>query len=298
MKKLKHIIEFLAIILPMPFLVLIPYRLRIIIGGLLGLIAYYCYRKRRAIALGNIKESFPDMKREWHRMICRNSFGHFGKTAMEFIQLMRYNKIFADKYIELEGKAYIDEALNKGKGIIGICPHLGNWEMVAAYISSIGYPVSVIMKRQSNHYMNRFIEEIRSKLNLGLIYKSKSGFLISRALKRNNIIGFVADQDAGRNGIFVNFFNRPASTALGPARFASLYKSPVMLFLGIRKKKGRFTIIVTPALEFDYNKADATDETNALFKNTELWVTKTEEYIKEYPDQYFWMHRRWKTKPG
>jgi Kdo2-lipid IVA lauroyltransferase/acyltransferase len=292
MKKIKYLIEFLAVIAILPVLTLIPYKLRLKVGAYLGLIIYYIYIKRREIAFTNISESFPDLSQVQNERICRESFRHFGMSVMEFIQLRRFNKRFIDKYISIVGEEYIQKALAQNKGLVGICPHLGNWEYVAAYIAGRGYPVSVIMKRQSNRYVNNLIEKLRMSFGMELIYKSKAGFPVLRALKKNRIVAFVADQDAGRNGIFVNFMGRPASTAQGPARFALSSNSSAIIFTGVREKDGKIKIIISPPLNFDYNK----ENKSAVYHNTGKWTKAIEEYIKQYPEQYFWMHRRWKTR--
>jgi Kdo2-lipid IVA lauroyltransferase/acyltransferase len=291
MKKLKHIIEYLAVILTLPFLSLIPYRLRIKIGEYLGLAVYYIYKKRKLIAFDNILKSFPNMTHTGQKKLCRESFRHFGMSVMEFIQLKKFDDKFIKDYISIEGEEYIKEAFAQGKGIIGICPHLGNWEFVAAYIALRGNPLSVIMKRQSNSYINSLIEKLRLSFNMELIYKSKAAFPVIRALKKNRIVAFVADQDAGKNGLFVEFLGRQASTAQGPARFALSYNSPAMIFTGIRQKKGKLKIIISPILKFDYHS----NKMSAIYNNTELWTKAIEGYIKKYPEQYFWVHRRWKT---
>jgi Kdo2-lipid IVA lauroyltransferase/acyltransferase len=292
MKQIKYITELLAIII-LPVFFIIPYRLRIKIGGYMGLIIYYLYKRRRDIAFENICGSFPDLSTDRHNELCRNSFRHFGISITEFIQLIRFSDKFMDKYISIEGEGYIKEALAKGNGIIGISPHMGNWEFIAAYVASKGYPLSVIMKRQSNPYVNNLIAGLRRSFSMQLIYKSSAGFSALKALKQNRIVAFVADQDAGKNGIFIDFLGRPASTAQGPARFAVACKSPVMIFIGVREKNGKLKIIITPELEFDYIKKNSHEN---IYNNTKKWSEKIEESIKKYPEQYFWMHRRWKTK--
>ena len=292
MKRIKHIIEYLFVIILIPFLIIIPYNIRIKIGRHLGLALYYAYKKRRDIAFENIFKSFPGMSKKWHTSICKKSFKHFGIIAMEFIQLFRFSNKFIRKHILIEGEEHIKEALARGRGIIGLCPHLGNWEFVAACIALKGYPVSVIMKKQSNPFINQIIEKLRSSFNVECIYKSKAGFPVIRALKRNRIVAFVADQDAGKNGLFLKFLGRSASTAQGPARYAISNNSPALIFTGI-KEGNTFKIFISQSLNFDYNKNNLK---SAVTNNTSVWTKKIEEYIKKYPEQYFWMHRRWKSK--
>jgi len=292
MKRIKHIIEFILVISMVPFLIIIPYNIRIKIGEYLGLVLYFVYKRRRDIAIENISNSFREMSREWHINICKKSFIHFGIIAMEFVQLFRFNNKFIKKNIIIEGEENLKEALWKGRGIVGICPHLGNWEFVAACIALKGYPVSVIMKRQSNPFINKIIEELRSSFNMECIYKSNAGFPVIRALKKNRIVAFVADQDAGKNGLFLKFLGRSASTAQGPARYAISNNSPALIFTGI-KEGNTFKIFISQSLNFDYNKNNLK---SAVTNNTSVWTKKIEEYIKKYPEQYFWMHRRWKSK--
>jgi len=292
MKKIKHLIEYFFVIILLPLFSIIPYRLRTRAGGVMGVLIFYLYRKRRNVALENISKSFPEKNKNWHWKLCRLSFKNLGISSMEFLQLPRMNENFIDKYFEVEGEQFFKMALENRRGLIAICPHLGNWEFVAAYFGIKGYPLSVIMKRQSNPYVNRIIAKYRKAMNLELIYKNKAGFAVLRGLKRNRIIGFVADQDAGKNGIFIDYFGRPASTAQGPSRFALAYQTPACVVIGVRKAGGRFKIIVSPFLDFSYNR---NSQAEAIYCNTALWVGKTEEFIREYPEQYFWVHRRWKT---
>lgn len=293
MKKIKYIMEYSLFLIFYPLLSSIPYRLRLKIGEGLGIAVYSLYKKRKFIALENIRQSFPEKSEDWHIDLCRESFRHFGISAMEFLQLKRFNKSFIKKYITIEGEEYISEALSRNKGIIGICPHLGNWEFVAAFTGLQGYPLSSIMKKQSNPYTNKIIENLRKSFNMELIDKKKAGFQVLRALKRNRIVAFVADQDAGRHGIFVSFFGRLASTAQGPARFALSNSSPALVFAGIREGKGKFRIIVSPIQDFVYDREN-TD--NSVMKNTILWTARIEDVVRRFPEQYFWMHRRWHTR--
>lgn len=292
MKKIKHLIEYLAIITLLPLFSIIPYRVRLKIGSFLGIALYYLYRKRRVIALTNISYAFPDKDKTWQRDICKRSFRHLGKNAMEFIELPKLNEKFLKKNFIIEGEEHFVEALKRGKGLIVIGPHLGNWEFIAGYFGMKGYPATVIMKRQSNPYLNRMIEKFRRNLNMGLIHKKDARNEVPKALDGNMLVGFAADQDAGNRGIFVNFLGRPASTARGPARFAISNQSPAVLIVGFREKNERCRIKISPFLEFDYN----TESEDAMLRNTEIWTKKAEEYIRRYPDQYLWAHDRWKTK--
>jgi KDO2-lipid IV(A) lauroyltransferase len=292
MKRIKHLIEYIAVITLLPLLSIIPYRIRLKIGSLLGIILYYLYRKRRIVALNNISHAFPEKDKKWQRRICKSSFRHLGKNAMEIIQLPKLNEKFLKKNFLIEGEENFVEALNRERGLIVIAPHLGNWEFIAGYFGMKGYPVTAIMKRQSNPYLNRMIEKYRTNLNIGLIHKREARREVPKALKSNMLVGFVADQDAGNRGVFINFLGRPASTARGPAIFAIRNQSPAVLIVGFREKDQRCRIKISPFLDFDYKRGSK----EAIVTNTQIWTEKAEEYIRRYPDQYLWAHDRWKTK--
>ncbi len=292
MKRIKHLIEYIVVIILMPLLTIIPYRIRLKIGSVLGIIIYYLYRRRRIIALNNISHAFPDKDKKWQRRICKSSFRHLGKNAMEYVQLPKLNEKFLKKNFLTEGEEHFVEALNRRRGLIVIVPHLGNWEFILGYVGLKGYPATVIMKRQSNPYLNRMIERYRTNLNMGLIYKRDARKGVQKALKDNMIVGFAADQDAGNRGVFVDFLGRPASTAKGPAIFAIRNQSPAVLLVGYREKDQRCRIKISPFLDFDYNRGSK----EAILTNTQIWTKKAEEYIRHYPEQYLWAHDRWKTK--
>lgn len=294
MRTLKHLLEFAAVMTLLPLFSIIPYRLRLKIGSLLGTLAYYLYRPRRSIALENLSYAYPDRDARWLRSVCRRSFQHLGMNAMEFIQLPKLNEKFMKKYFHIEGEEYFVKALESGRGLIVIGPHLGNWEFIAGYFGMKGYPATVIMKRQSNPYLNRMVEKYRSNLNLGLIHKKDAREEVPRALlDQNLLVGFAADQDAGNRGVFVDFLGRPASTAKGPARFAISCQSPAVMIIGYREKNSTCRIKISSFLPFDYS-TDSPEST--ILKNTEIWTQKAEEYIRKYPEQYLWAHDRWKTK--
>ncbi len=293
MRRLKHLLEYTAVITLLPLLSIIPYRLRLKIGSFLGTLTYYLYRHRRVIALENLSYAYPDKDRKWQHAICKKSFQHLGMNAMEFIQLPKLNERFLQKYFRIEGEEHFIKALEKKKGVIVIGPHLGNWEFIIGYFGLKGYKGTAIMKRQSNPYLNRMIRRFRNKFNLSLIYRKEARREIPRALlEYNHLVGFGADQDAGSRGVFVDFLGRPASTATGPARFAMICQSPAVLIISYREKD-LCRIKISPFLPFDYS----TDNQNsAILKNTEIWTQKAEEYIRKYPEQYLWAHDRWKTK--
>jgi KDO2-lipid IV(A) lauroyltransferase len=150
-----------------------------------------------------------------------------------------------------------------------------------------------IQKRVKNSYVNDFIVKIRKRHNIKLIYKEdamKKGLSI---LKKKKILGIVADQDAGRKGIFIDFFNQPASTAVGPAIFHLRTKAPLIVCIGVRKSPGKFDCYFERIPELSsYEISDV-----AIYALTQFHTDILEKWIRRYPEQWFWTHRRWMTKP-
>jgi KDO2-lipid IV(A) lauroyltransferase len=190
-------------------------------------------------------------------------------------------------------KEYIDKAMEKGKGVIMITGHFGNFEWFAYVLAMQGYKVSGIAKRQSNPYVNRLIHRNRSQFGTKVIYTNNAMKDGLKALNNNEIIGLVADQDAKKKGIFIEFLGQPSSTAVGPAVFHLRSGAPVIFCAAIRKDYGKFDIHINPP--FEIVDGEITDE--KIRSITETHVKELEKWVRKYPEQWFWTHRRWKTRP-
>lgn len=265
------------------------------LGSGLGCFLYLALKKRRRIALENLQIAFSDeMSTDEHTQICRRSFQQIGKTAIEFL---RFPKLTFDNIwdeVTVEGKKHLIQALNQGKGAIVFLPHFGNWELLAlVYGALIPDQAKAIAFPLKNRYLNVLVSQYRERLSLKLITRRRAVRETLRALKEGYAIGFFADQNAGREGVFVDFFGKPASAVRGPATLALKTGAPLLLSIDIRQPDDRHHVVITPAIDLEISG----DLEQDVQTNTEHILKILETYIRRYPDQWLWTHNRWKTQP-
>ncbi len=265
------------------------------LGSGLGDFLYFVLKKRRRIALKNLQIAFGDeMSTDERAKICRRSFQQVGKTAIEFL---RFPKLTLDniwKEVTVDGKEHLIQALDKGKGAIVFLPHFGNWELLAmVYGALIPNRAKAIAFPLKNRYLNALVSQYREQLSLRLITRRQAVRETLRALKENYAVGFFADQNAGREGVFVDFFGQQASAVRGPATLALKTGAPLLLSMAIRQPGDRHHVLITPEIDLEISG----DLEQDVQTNTARILKILETYIRQYPDQWLWTHNRWKTQP-
>lgn len=212
---------------------------------------------------------------------------------MELARLSRARPDEVLSRVEFEDPERFHDLRSRGRGVVLYTGHLGNWEVVGSAIAALGQPIWVVVATQRNRRVDTFVRRTRERAGMGVIRAEEGLRPILRALRRNEMVAFVADQDAGRDGEFVEFLGRPASTHLGPARFARLTGAPIQAGFAVRLSDGRYRCELPPAIEVRTDLSDARAEQLALGEMTAL----LEAAVRRYPEQWFWMHRRWKSRP-
>ena len=272
----------------------LPKGYALILGSGLGHLLYFALNKRRRIALENLQIAFGDeMSTDERAQICRKSFQQIGKTAIEFLRFpkLTFENIWEE--VIVEGKEHLIRALNQGKGAIVFLPHLGNWELLAlVYGALIPDRAKAIAFPLKNGHLNALVSQYRERLSLKLITRRQAVRETLRALKEGYAVGFFADQNAGREGVFVDFFGKPASAVRGPATLALKTAAPLLLSMDIRQPDDRHHVIITPAIDLEISG----DLEQDVQTNTAHILKILETYIRQYPDQWLWTHNRWKTQ--
>ena len=265
------------------------------LGSGLGSFLYLALKKRRRIALENLQIAFGDeMSADERAQICRESFRQIGKTAIEFLRFpqLTFENIWEE--VTVEGKEHLIGALNQGKGAIVFLSHFGNWEFLAlVYGALIPDRAKAIAFPLKNRHLNALVSQYRERLSLKLITRRQAVRETLRALKGGYAVGFFADQNAGREGVFVDFFGKPASAVRGPATLALKTGAPLLLSMDIRQSDDRHHVIITPAIDLEISG----DLEQDVQTNTAHILKILEAYIRQYPDQWLWTHNRWKTQP-
>ena len=260
-----------------------------------GLLFYYLVKKRRDIASANLQIAFGDRFAASQRVeICKASFINVGKTCIEFLRFPKLNPENIWSEVTVEGRENLNAALAEGKGAIVFLPHFGNWELLSlVYGVLIPNRAKAIAFPLKNDLLNAYIWRHREQMSLKLIPRKQAVRETLRALKKNNAVGFFADQNAGLEGVFVNFLGKLASTARGPAVIARKTGAPLLFSLSIRQPDDKHHIHISPPIHV---KPSDDFERDIEFYTTQM-LKQLEMYIHKYPAQWLWLHNRWKTQP-
>lgn len=264
------------------------------LGGRLGDFIYGVLRIRREVAHANLRMAFPEWDASQVRSTARECYRTFARTVAEFARLPMLGASEVVERVTIEGRAWLDEVCGGGTGAILVTGHFGNWECVGALFPALGIPIDVVVGDQRNRRVDALMNQIRRAKGVGILSADTDRRGILRSLRGGRIVAIVADQDAGRDGIFVDFLGRPASTAIGPAALARRFGVPILLGFATRTGAGRHTLRLYPPIRV----APDGDEDAAVGSATEQWSRILEGEVRRRPDHWFWMHRRWKTRPG
>lgn len=246
----------------------------------------------------NVEASFPGLSAEERTRICRENLRSLARLANEFIHEERIQQDEIKQRIVLEPDGgELHKKLLDGGGII-IMGHLGSWEWMGVGLTSVlkKAELHVLAKRQSNPWSNAWIERVRASKKCYLIYTDESPRLILQQLKKGNLVAFIADQDAGKAGEFYPFLGRLASTYQGPALFARMTSVPLIFCWSWHDDQSRLHFQVQEIGRPKLDPRSNPEEWDRQF--TLNWVRLLEEKVREHPEDYYWLHRRWHTKPA
>lgn len=273
----------------------LPKRWALQLGSGIGMLCYYLIKKRRQIALNNLQIAFGSHLTDSERIaICKASFINVGKTCIEFLRFPKLNTENIWNEITVEGAENLHTALAGGKGAIVFLPHFGNWELLSlVYGALIPDRAKAIAFPLKNARLNAYIWRHREQLSLKLIPRRRAIRETLRALKNNEAIGFFADQNAGPDGVFVNFLGKSASAARGPVTLALRTGAPLLFSLSIRQPNDQHHVHISPPIH--PNPSDNFERD--VETHTTQMLTQLEAYIHKYPEQWLWLHNRWKTQP-
>ena len=249
-------------------------------------------RARRRTAVQQLRVAFPERDEAWARRTARASYAHVAREALAALRLARAGTDAVLRSTEVRGLDRLNAALAAGRGVVIVAGHFGNWEVSGAALAARGVPLDAIVQRQRNPLIDREIARMRERLGMRVIYRTRAPKEALRALRGGRAVAFVADQNAGRHGVFVPFFGRLASTHRGAALMALRTGAPVFLLTAVRTGDDRYEV----ALEAVETARDGELEA-AVERLTAEYTAALELAIRAAPEQYFWVHRRWKTRP-
>lgn len=294
LKRIRHRLELLGVRFLIALPALLPLKLSVRLGGLLGNLAFDVFRIRRSVTLENLERAFGSRFSERERIaIGRRSYINFAKSMVEFASIGRLKRETLRSLVTFHRGESLDEGLGGGRGIIVVTGHFGSWELLGAATVAYGYEADFLVGEQSNTLVDNLMNDLRRKAGIGTISRGIAARGVFESLKRNRIVAMLSDQDARRVGVFVDFFGTPASTFQGAAQFAYRMKCPIVCCVIARNRDETHDAYFLPPILV---RTDAPREDEVL-RLTQEHTKALEEFVSRFPDQYFWAHRRWKTKP-
>jgi len=262
----------------------------------LGQLVYLLHGKLRRVGMRNLQLAFPQKSAHERRRILRGEFTSLGRQLAEVCLFPSYTRENVTKIVVYDGFENFERAEARGKGVIYLTAHLGGWELSAFSHSIQGHPLHVVMRGMDNPFLDRFITHLRTMHGNRAVDKDNFVRGLLSAMKAGETVGILMDTNmTPPQGVFVDFFGIPACTASGLARIALRTDAAVVPGFTIWDRELRkYRLRFDPALAL----IRTGDEEADIVANTALFTKVIEQYVRRYPDQWLWVHRRWKTRPA
>ena len=255
---------------------------------------YYLSPRQRFITIHNLRRAFPEKSVNEIKKVARGAYRTLAITVADFFEIPSLTKDNIGNLVEVEGLEYYTKALEKNKGILLLGAHFSNWELTAAAISLVLKPAVITYRPLDSPTLDNLVLWVRSCTGNVLIDKERAMRKMLRSLADNEIVATMIDQNmAWQEGVFVDFFGRPACTTNGLALLALHTDAPVVPGYILRLENGKYRMVIKEEIAV----IRTGDKDADILINTQNFSRFIEDTVREYPDQWFWMHQRWKTKP-
>jgi len=254
---------------------------------------YHVSLKNRMIVIHNLVRAYPDRRLSDLIAIAKGVYRHVAIVAAEFFDILSMSRENIHEWLDVTGLEHYQAARRKGRGILFFTGHYGNWEVMAAYFGLAIRPAYIVYRSLDDPFIDQVVGRVRGHTGNQLIAKGGAARRIMRLLRQNEIVGILIDQNVSwREGVFVDYFGRPASTTAAFATLALQSDATVLPAFIYRRETGRYMFEIGPEVELrrtgDFNRD--------VFANTQKLTAIVETYVRAHPDQWFWFHQRWKTK--
>jgi KDO2-lipid IV(A) lauroyltransferase len=265
-------------------------------GAAVGALAWRLTGRLRRVGLRNLQLAFPQNSGTENERILRTLYRNLGWQMAEFCQMPRYTPANTQAFLRYEGLEHYLAARERGKGVLVVTGHLGAWELSSFYHSLMGCPMSMVIRRLDNARVDRLVNRIRCLHGNRVLHKDDFARGLIGAMRAGETVGILMDTNmTPPQGVFVPFFSRLACTASGLARVALKTDASVLPgFLLWEEAEQKYVLHFGKPLEL-VRTGDA--EQDAV-SNTALFTSAMEQYVRRYPEQWLWVHRRWKTRPA
>ena len=291
-KSTQHYLEYTLVLFLEKLTLTMSLKSRHKLAAYLSSLFYHLIPIRKQVVKKNLKNSFPEKSENWYDRTTKQTYFHFLRTYLDLFPGHKDPPEKFKKYVNMHNQEKLDKIIEENKGAIIVLFHFGNWEIPGAWISRNNYYAACLYREQSNSYVDQKLLEARTWNDGILLPMDTSPLKLMKIIKNKGLLLMISDQDARDSGIFVNFFNQPSSSYRGPALFALRRQVPLIAMTSIwngEEYEIRLKTIDTTGME--PSKAN-------IQKIMQKYTNYFEEKIKKYPEQYYWLHRRWKTKPN
>ena len=264
-------------------------------GISLGLLVYLLHGRLRRVGMRNLSLAFPEMSRKERGRILRGEYISLGRQLAEVCLFPRYTRKNVTQVVVYDGFENFERAFARGKGVLFLTGHLGGWELSAFAHSLQGHPLSIVMRSLDNPRVDRLIQSYRTMHGNRTVDKDDFVRGLLAAMKKGEVVGILMDTNmTPPQGVFVDFFGIPAYTASGLSRIALRTDAAVIPTFTIWDAKlGKYRLRFDPAVKL----IRTDDNENDIVANTAQFTKIIESYVRRYPEQWLWVHRRWKTRP-
>ena len=292
--KSKHVAEYIFFRCFSFIIGIMPLRLVHTTGFALARLAYPLLKSRREVAQRNLRNAFPEMEPREREQIAFRSFQNIAATFIELLWSEKMTKEIIRKRVSIDNYEMLERLREKKKGIVFLTAHFGSWELAIQSVSVYTEAtVFTIAKSQSNELVDRLINRWRELFGLKIVPMGASVREILRTLQEGGIVALAADQTAPKESVSVEFFGRQVPTFQGPAVFCLRTGAPVVLGCTVRQENGNYIMHLVHVPSDDL--IGFSDE--HVVELTQRQVRMTEDIIRQYPEQWMWMHKRWKHVP-
>lgn len=274
----------------------VPVSMALGVAELLAKFAYRVDKRHRAVAADNLRHAFPDLDDAGIDRLVRGCYAHFCRLFVEMILVPRkFNIQNWRSFATMVDSVPLVRGLLSDEPLLIVTAHFGNWEVAGYLTGAIGFRTYAIARVLDNPHLEKFLKRFRQHTGQTIIAKKDDFERLTKVLGTGGKLATLGDQDAGPRGVFVDFFNRPASAHKAVAMMAMAYKAK-MVVVGVPR--------VGDPMKYDVVVADVIDpqdyatRTDAVKAITQRYHDAIAKLVRQYPEQYFWLHRRWKTQPG
>ena len=289
-------IEYAPVWLVVRTLGVLPRPLARSIGTTIGGWVYRLHGRLRRVGERNLELAYPEMRVEERERILRGVFRTLGRQLADFTHLPRLTAKNVAELVVYEGLENYVAAQQRGKGVLFVTAHLGGWELGSYAHALYGFPIKIVVRNLDNRPLNRFVERWRTRCGNQTFDKDEFARGLLAAMRSGETVGILMDTNmTPPQGVFVPFFSRLACTASGLARVALRTGAAVVPgFTVWDEQQRKYKICFDPALPLIRSGDDEAD----VVANTAAFTAVIEKYVRRYPEQWLWVHRRWKTRPA